>query len=100
MFIDKESERALIIVAELLGVISAICLLIPALRDGRLKLLIEKLGPRIKNPALEKLRSEWVARMRESLTRWDPLDFRLLVAGIILAGFCSLIKLVVAIYGN
>ena len=27
-----------------------------------------------------------VARMRETLTRWDTLDFRLLVAGIILGG--------------
>ena len=100
MFMDKGSEHALIIIAELLGVISAICLLIPAVRDGRLRLLIEKLRPSISNPTLEKLRAQWVARMRESLTRWDPLDFRLLVAGIILAGVCSSIKLVVAIYGN
>ena len=95
---DKETERVLIIIAELLGVISAICLLIPALREGRLKLLLERLRPSAIDQELEARRARWVAHMRES--RWNPLDFRCLVAGVVFAGLCSSIKLVVAFYAN
>jgi hypothetical protein len=95
---DNETQHVLIIVAELLGVASAICLLIPLLREGRLKLLLERLQSNSSNPSLENRRLRYLERMRETLTRLHPLDFLLLVAGIILGGLCSLIKLCVAFY--
>jgi hypothetical protein len=95
-----EAARYLMIAAEILGVASAVLLLIAAVREGRLRVLLRALQQPSQegsaHPSVKRFETKLSERLRESLPALTTEDFICIVVGLTLAGICSAIKLIIA----